>query len=358
MSRFLLIDIGAGTMDVLCYDTETKLHVKAVSRSPVLSMAEKAGELSGDLIITGREMGGGAISKVLRARAQNGKVIMSISAAATIHHDVDRVKSMGIKVIDDTEADEMSKGKRYAHLIIGDVDIDRLRTIVDGLGTPFSFDVVGLCAQDHGVPPQGVSHLDYRHQIFKTILDEAPVPHRLLYDELEIPENMNRLRAIGTSARELPTDEVYVMDSGMAAILGASMDPRVQQEQRILTIDIATSHTLGAALEGDQIAGFFEYHTVDLTLERVQRLLTDLANGNLDHEQILKEGGHGVYLRKALGFQSITTVLATGPKRALIHGSALYVTLGAPLGDNMMTGTVGLLEAIRRRKGLEPIDYG
>jgi len=358
MSRFLLIDIGAGTMDVLCYDTETNLHVKAVSRSPVLSMAEKAEALSGNLIITGREMGGGAISKVLRERAQSSEVIMSISAAATIHHDMDQVRSMGFKVIDDTEADEISKSEKYTHLVIGDVEIDRLRTIVDGLGIPFSFNGVGVCAQDHGVPPKGVSHLDYRHQIFKRILDEAPLPDRLLYDETDIPENLNRLRAIGTSARELPTDEVYVMDSGMAAILGASMDPRVRQAQRVLTIDIATSHTLGAALEGDQIAGFFEYHTADLTLERVQRLLTDLANGNLEHEQILNEGGHGVYLRKALGFQSITTILATGPKRALIHGSALYVTLGAPLGDNMMTGTVGLLEAIRRRKDLEPIDYG
>jgi len=27
------------------------------------------------------------------------------------------------------------------------------------------------------------------------------------------------------------------------------------------------------------------------------------------------------------------------------------------LGDNMMTGTVGLLEAIRRKKGLNPISY-
>ena len=171
MSRFLLIDIGAGTMDVLCYDTETNLHVKAVSRSPVQYMADKARELSGDLIITGTEMGGGAISKVLHTRARSGGVIMSTSAAATIHHDLDRVRSMGFKVVDDTEADEISKGKRYTHLTIGDVEIERLKKIVDGLGIPFSFDVVGLCAQDHGVPPQGVSHLDYRHQIFKTILD-------------------------------------------------------------------------------------------------------------------------------------------------------------------------------------------
>jgi len=31
--------------------------------------------------------------------------------------------------------------------------------------------------------------------------------------------------------------------------------------------------------------------------------------------------------------------------------------LGAPLGDNMMTGTVGVLEAIRRRKGLQAFSY-
>jgi uncharacterized protein (DUF1786 family) len=358
MSGFLLIDIGAGTMDMLCYDLKTNLHVKAVLRSPVASMAEKAEEISGDLLITGREMGGGVISKVLRERARNSSVIISVSAAATIHHDLERVQSMGFKVVDDSEADELRKRGGYAHLAVGDVDVDRLRTIVEGLGVPFSFDVVGICAQDHGVPPWGVSHLDYRHQIFKRILDEAPLPHRLLYEETEIPENLNRLRSIGTSARELPVDEIYVMDSGMAAILGASMDPRVRGEQRVLTIDIATSHTLGAALEGDEIAGFFEYHTADLTHDRVQGLLVDLADGCLEHEQILKEGGHGVYLRKALGFQTITTILATGPKRSLMHGSSLPVKPGAPLGDNMMTGTVGLLEAIRRRKDLEPIDYG
>ena len=30
MSRFLMVDIGAGTMDVLWYDTDADLHFKAV----------------------------------------------------------------------------------------------------------------------------------------------------------------------------------------------------------------------------------------------------------------------------------------------------------------------------------------
>jgi hypothetical protein len=38
------------------------------------------------------------------------------------------------------------------------------------------------------------------------------------------------------------------------------------------------------------------------------------------------------------------------PKRKMAAGSRLPVVWGAPLGDNMMTGTVGLLEALRLRK--------
>jgi len=58
MGRFLMIDIGAGTMDILHYDTETDLHYKAVVKSPVRYLAEKAAAVSGKLIVVGNEMGG------------------------------------------------------------------------------------------------------------------------------------------------------------------------------------------------------------------------------------------------------------------------------------------------------------
>ena len=77
MSRFLLIDVGAGTMDVLYFDEESDLHFKAVVKSPVRDLAEKAAALQGNLVITGTEMGGGAISGVLRQRAQEHEVVMS-----------------------------------------------------------------------------------------------------------------------------------------------------------------------------------------------------------------------------------------------------------------------------------------
>ena len=102
-----------------------------------------------------------------------------------------------------------------------------------------------------------------------------------------------------------------------------------------------------------EIAGFVEYHTRDLGLEKLESLLVDLAEGRLLHRQVLAEGGHGAYIRKACGFDAVELIVATGPKRRLVENSKLPITFGAPLGDNMMTGTAGLLEAIKRRKGLD-----
>jgi uncharacterized protein (DUF1786 family) len=108
---------------------------------------------------------------------------------------------------------------------------------------------------------------------------------------------------------------------------------------------------------GDEIAGFFEYHTQDITLERLEDLIVELCDGKLAHQRVLAEGGHGAYLRKTIDYQSVEVIIATGPKRRLVEPSKLQIAYGAPWGDNMMTGTVGLLEALRRRKGLDPIDY-
>jgi len=357
MSRFLILDIGAGTMDVLYHDTESGLHYKTVAKSPVLYLAEKAAGLPENLLITGKEMGGGPISKVLRQRAQEAEVIMSVSSALTVHHNLEKVRSWGIKIIDDTEAEDLRHNKRYSALTIGDLEVERLKHIFKGLGVSFSFDVVGICAQDHGTPPEGVSHLDYRHDIFKATLDGNPFPHALLYKNDEVPVTLNRLTSIAESAKMLPTDEIYAMDSGMAAILGATMDPQAKPKEKVLILDVATSHTIGAAIEGGEIAGFFEYHTRDITLERLESLIGELADGKLEHKQILEEGGHGAYIRKAFGFQAAEIIVATGPKRRLLENSRLPIVFGSPLGDNMMTGTVGVLEAIRRRKGLRPIPY-
>ena len=355
MSKFLLLDVGAGTLDILYFDDESGLHYKAVVRSPVLTVAEKARRLEGNLLVRGTEMGGGPISEILIARAKESQVLMTPSAALTLHHDLERVKAFGINLVDETEAASLWATGRYSNLSLCDLEIPRLQSLVEAFGVPFSFDVVGVCAQDHGMPPHGVSHLDFRHSLFKLNLDRDPFPHALLYSREEVPAPLNRLRAIAETATELRAREIYVMDSGMAAILGGTLDPQAISKERIILLDLATSHTLGAALEKGEIAGFFEYHTRDITLQRLESLIIELAEGQLVHEKILQQGGHGAYVLKAFGFDCNELIVATGPKRRLLSKSRLAIRPGAPFGDHMMTGTAGLLEAIRRRKSLNPI---
>jgi uncharacterized protein (DUF1786 family) len=355
MSKYLLLDVGAGTLDILYYDDESGLQCKAVVKSPVLTVSEKARHLHGNLIVRGAEMGGGPISEILIARAKEFRVLMTPSAALTLHHDLEKVRSWGINLVDETEAASLWATGRYGNLTLGDLEILRIQGLVEGFGVPFSFDVVGICAQDHGMPPRGVSHLDFRHSLFKHSLDRNPFPHALLYSIDEVPSPLNRLKCIAESAAQLPAREIYVMDSGMAAILGGTLDPQAVSKERLIVLDLATSHTLGAALEKGEIAGFFEYHTRDITLQRLESLVTELAEGKLVHEKILQQGGHGAYVRKVFGSDRNEIILATGPKRRLIERSRLPVRPGAPLGDHMMTGTAGLLEAIRRRKGLDAI---
>lgn len=349
MGNYLAIDIGAGTMDILCYVPEEKMHYKAVVQSPVRTLARRIEATSGDLVVTGMEMGGGPVTAALQARARSHQVVISRTAAATLHHDPARASAMGVDVVDDEQADELARNTGVETIRLGDLEPDRIRNIVESFGLEFEFEAVAVCAQDHGVAPAGVSHLDFRHRLFKARLDQQPFPHTLLYAGQDLPPEFNRLSSIATAAARLPTRSVYVMDSGMAAMVGAALDPVARDKNPVMVLDIATSHTVGAVLENSELAGSFEYHTHDITLDRLEQLLVDLPDGRLEHARILEQGGHGAYLRHAPGYRRIQAIIATGPKRRLLDGAQLPVIWGAPWGDNMMTGCAGLLESLNRR---------
>jgi uncharacterized protein (DUF1786 family) len=154
-------------------------------------------------------------------------------------------------------------------------------------------------------------------------------------------------------AEGIPSGKIYLMDTGMAAILGASSDPSARGKRSIMVLDIASSHTLGALLLDGEIGGFFEYHTSAITPEILEALIVDLAEGRLSHESIVSEGGHGAYTRKGVGFDAVEIILATGPKRSILKGVGMEgIVPGAPFGDNMMTGTAGLILAMAEREGV------
>jgi uncharacterized protein (DUF1786 family) len=357
MKPFLMIDIGAGTMDVMCYVPSEGMHYKAVVQSPVRTLARRIESTTGNLVVTGVEMGGGPVTAALQARTESARVQISRSAADTVHHDPARVAAMGFELIEDNAAHRAAEGDKATAVELKDLEIERIRRIVDGFGLRFEFEAVALCAQDHGVAPPGISHLDFRHQLVTAQLECTPHARTLLYEARQIPEAFNRLKAIADTAALLPAQAVYVMDSGMAAIVGAAMDPSLVGKTTFMVLDVATSHTVGAVVRKDELLGSFEYHTCDITRNRLEQLIHDLPEGRLEHNQILSEGGHGAYLRHAPGFDAIEAIVATGPKRGLMAGTRLPITWGAPWGDNMMTGCVGLLESMRRCRGMAPIPY-
>jgi uncharacterized protein (DUF1786 family) len=357
MKNLLAIDIGAGTMDILCYVPDEKMHYKAVVQSPVRTRAAAIERTRGNLVVDGVEMGGGPVTGVLQSRARTHAVVITPAAAATLHHDPARVAAMGLRIAGDEAIAGLKENPEYSSVTLGDIEPQRIQQIVESFGLPFEFEAVVVCAQDHGAAPPGVSHLEFRHQLFKARLDEHPYPHTLLFARENLPGEFTRLACIARAVARFPTRRVYVMDSGMAAILGASLDPVLIRMQTFMVLDIATSHTVGAVLSKGELQGSFEYHTHDITLERLEQLLSDLPEGRLEHARILAEGGHGAYLRAAVGSDRLQAIVATGPKRRLLSRSALPITWGAPWGDNMMTGCTGLIEAVRRTEGLDPIEY-
>jgi uncharacterized protein (DUF1786 family) len=357
MKNLLAIDIGAGTMDILCWVPDENMHYKAVVQSPVRTLARRIEATRGNLVVNGVEMGGGPVTEALQARAKTHRVAITAGAAATLHHDPDRVAAMGMEIIPDGEAAELGKAPACTPVTLGDIEPDRIRQIVEGFGLDFEFSAVAICAQDHGAAPPGISHLDYRHRLFRERLDRSPRPHTLLFDADTLPGEFNRLKSIAHIAGKFPSDRVFVMDSGQAAILGASLDPSLGEKKTFMVLDIATSHTVAAVMSGGELAASFEYHTRDIDLPRLEKLLRDLPEGGIAHDKILEEGGHGAYFRKAVGFDAVAAIVATGPKRRLLADTVLPITWGAPWGDNMMTGCTGLVEAMRRELGLGAIEY-
>jgi uncharacterized protein (DUF1786 family) len=355
MTRWLMLDIGAGTLDLLVVDGGDGQSYKAVVKSPIRTVAEAIEATPGPLAVTGGEMGGGRIAALLRERAVTDKVVIAESAAATLNHDRQRVADWGLTIVSDADAGLAALDKGMGHIHLADIEPRRIEALVTALGLPFDFEAVAVCAQDHGVAPAGISHLDFRHNLFAEALSRTPLPHSLLYRGDAVPASFNRLKTIAASAAALPTEAVYVMDSGMAAITGAARDPRVEaSEGGFVVLDIATSHTVGAALRGEEVLGIFEYHTIDVTAGVLDDLLAGLVAGGLSHEAILAQGGHGAFVRGALDSRDQCPIITTGPKRRLARDSRYDLIWGAPWGDNMMTGTVGLYTALARRLNADP----
>jgi len=353
MLPILTIDIGAGTTDILVFYSDSGVHYKAVAISSIRKTAREIGALDRDLLVTGTVMGGGSVSKALIQHARSHRVYMTPAAARTVNHDLEEVQKRGILGISESEIPSLRKARTAKEIVFGDFSVSGLQSLLGELGAGGSFSYIAGAVQDHGVCPRGSNPLDFRHQVMKARIEHNPSPEQFLFSYAEIPEYLTRMKATGSLLSEIPHDKLFMMDTGAAAIVGASLDPQLKNCKHCIIVDIGNSHTLAAVLSDGLIGGFLEYHTDGLTPKLMEELLINLSNGTLTQEEIIVRGGHGAFVRSCPGFDKIEKLVVTGPRRnEIMRGTPLQYLEGAPLGDNMMTGTAGLLESINRRERL------
>jgi uncharacterized protein (DUF1786 family) len=352
--KILAIDIGAGTQDILLYDSvleNIENCIKMVLPSPSQVFAEKVktATLQGsDLFVKGDTIGGGAFSHALRKHVEAGLgVIMTENAAYTVRNNLEQVQEMRIEVVQDTEPENF-EGETIA---LEEVNIEKLRGLLKFFGEPFSdIDFVAVAVQDHGVFPEEMSNRRFRINKMRELLEKNPKPEAFAFRENEIPPYYSRMRsAVHASKRQLPNAQVLVMDTSPDAILGCLMDPVVENADPILAVNVGNGHTMAAIISKGEITAVLEHHTRLLNPQKMERLLRDFADGKLSDEDVFEDNGHGMfYLSEPSGFSEIEKVVVTGPNRKILAKTNLHVHFATPAGDVMMTGPIGLVEATRR----------
>jgi uncharacterized protein (DUF1786 family) len=357
--RILCVDVGTGTQDIFLYDSQLDLEngLKLIVPSPTMMIHRRIKEATrrGEaLLLTGVTMGGGPSHWAARDHAKAGYPLYAIpDAARTFDDDLDNVAAQGVEVISEDEAVRLPDS--VTRLELRDFDFEAITAAFQHFGVALDdLAAVAVAAFDHGAAPAGFSdrqfrfdYLDERIQTSTTREMSSPLS-AFAFRAGEVPAIMTRLEAVVASAKEVAAP-LMVMDTAPAAVLGATFDPKVGSRERVMVANVGNFHTLAFRLGPDGIEGVFEHHTGLLDLLKLESLLEALADGNLTHEAVFGDHGHGalVYADRPLSLEEGDFgVVVTGPRRNLLRPSRLRPYFATPFGDMMMTGCFGLLAAV------------
>ncbi|MGL4670213.1 MAG: DUF1786 domain-containing protein [Methanobacteriaceae archaeon] len=396
--KILAIDIGAGTQDILLYDSDSQLEnsIKLVLPSPTRIMAQKIQNSNNNLFFTGEIMGGGYIKRAIMEHINKGySVAMDEHAARTIKDDLDKVKSLGINIIsnnsynnshnvnnntDNTNINSNINMDDYDIIKLMDVDLITIMEVIHKFDSEANFDYVAVAVQDHGFD-DNMGDRDFRFSKIKEKLNYPIIPEEFAFygdslSNLNIPNYYSRMNAVVNTLNSyfdsnsnkvlneslnrspnkslnMPSNEslknsthtgTLIMDSKFASIIGACSDKYVNNFNSYIVMDIGNGHTMAAAIENGKINGVFEHHSHTLTGEKIEYFVNKLANGTISHEEVYNDHGHGAHAIKPI--KTIEKVIVTGPNRKFIENTNLDYYYSAPGGDVMMTGPVGLIKAL------------
>jgi uncharacterized protein (DUF1786 family) len=346
--RILAIDVGAGTQDILVYESdrtpENCIKLVMPSQTQVVGRRiRRATERGMPIYLAGMVMGGGASSEAIKEHIAAGLAVYAApDAARTLHNDLERAREMGVEI-----RDEPPPGSEI--IWMGDVDLPGIESALSQFEVPLP-SLFAIAAQDHGYMP-GAGRREFRYEFLESLLHQGGDILNMVYRQP--PSYMTRMAAI-----RLQVPGAIVMDTGAAAVLGILGDPAVADavdSQGAILINIGNMHTFGIALRRRRIYGLFEHHTGGITPEILSHLVSRLQNGTLTNEEVHEYGGHGAAFDPAYEQAGPFPFIAiTGPNRGVARGLKYYQAV--PHGDMMLSGPCGLAEGMLRilaREGYE-----
>lgn len=338
--RVLAIDVGAGTQDILLYESDRTPEncVKLVLPSQTQIVARRirvATAARRPLHLAGTVMGGGASSQAVADHLAAGLPLTATPAAArTLHNDPARVARMGVTLRDDAPADA-------AVVVLQDIDLPALSSALAAFGVALP-ETVAVAVQDHGYRP-GAGNNTVRFDYLQGLIAEGGDLARMVYREP--PADMTRMTAVRET---IPG--TYLMDTGAAAVLGALDDPIVAaaaREEGAILVNVGNMHTFAVLVRGHRLFGLFEHHTGGITAAIIGDLVERLRAGTIDNATFRRDfDGHGAALDPAYRREGpFRFVAVTGPHRAIARPLGYHEA--APHGDMMLTGPFGLVAGIR-----------
>ncbi len=335
--QILAADVGAGTQDILFFNSSInpENNIKFVLPSQTKILAKKVYGIEGDLLVTGRIMGGGPLSNALTRHIKKGhRVFMTEKSAGTIRDDLEEVREEGIEIISEEEAEELEIQKIETQ----DLDLDFLLEIIRSAGEKIP-DFIGIGVQDHGFE-KGKSDRAFRFEKIKETLQKDASLKNFLYSEP--PAYYTRMKSVLEGIKKDFDGGIAVIDSKFAAVAGALHGV---EERPTLSIDVGNGHTM-AALVDRELEGIFEHHTHSLSKERLIEYIKRFADGELTNQEVFDDDGHGCYIRDPPGIENVERILVTGPNRDILRNAGLNIEFASPFGDVMMTGPVGIVDLV------------
>ena len=337
--RILAIDAGAGTQDILLYESDKTMEncVQMVLPSQTAIVAgriRKATARRRDVFLTGNLMGGGPSVSAIKKHLRAGLAVYATPLAAkTIRDNPREVEALGVRIVEEAPSEAVI-------IRTGDIDLP-------ALGRALAlFDVelprrYAIAVQDHGETLEG-SQRRFRFQQWERFVEQGGRIVELAY--LEVPAHLTRMKAV-----QADVPGAMLMDTGSAAIWGALCDENVaaHQEDGLIVVNVGNQHTVGVLLTSERVWGLFEHHTVLMNPDKLAAHVDSLREGTLTNDEVYDDNGHGAYVHPDYpGAGSFRFVAVTGPNRGMAAGLGYYMAV--PYGDMMMTGAFGLVAAARR----------